>query len=225
MYYVIIPLALYLLIGTVTLLFGFIYMFKIRRVIKRNYGEEYANLEKLMLKIGVFSILYAVPMACVIAAYFYQYQNFHHWMNVAEKTECLFYNPQDGAAKQVYSLNRHQRSGFAASQNYQQDDADYFSKIKSPNSIYPDPSFHSNVLASTAEEKSFIYTKKKSYSNYDEYIENEMNCLLPHSIPSASIFICKIIMSLIPGILTGMWIGSIKTLYSWVRFCTSCGFR
>uniref|UniRef100_H2YBE9 Frizzled-6 n=1 Tax=Ciona savignyi TaxID=51511 RepID=H2YBE9_CIOSA len=88
MYFVIIPLTFYLLTGTVALVFGFGYLFKIRRVIRHQAGKAAGKLEKLMMRIGVFSVLYTVPAACVVAVNFYQYQNFAVWMAHAERIPC-----------------------------------------------------------------------------------------------------------------------------------------
>uniref|UniRef100_F7B4M1 Frizzled receptor n=1 Tax=Ciona intestinalis TaxID=7719 RepID=F7B4M1_CIOIN len=83
MYFVIIPLTFYLITGTVALVFGFGYLFKIRRVIRHQGGKSAGKLEKLMWRIGVFSVLYTVPAACVVAVNFYQYQNLGVWMSHA----------------------------------------------------------------------------------------------------------------------------------------------
>lgn len=80
--YVLAPLSFYLIIGTLFLLAGFIALFRIRTVLK-NKETDTNKLEKLMVRIGVFSILYTVPVTSVVACYFYEHANMERWrMNV-----------------------------------------------------------------------------------------------------------------------------------------------
>ncbi|KAF2987835.1 hypothetical protein EK904_013642 [Melospiza melodia maxima] len=51
--------------------------------------RENEKLEKLMVKIGVFSILYTVPATCVIVCYFYERLNVDYWMLRALEHGCL----------------------------------------------------------------------------------------------------------------------------------------
>nr|XP_039262108.1 LOW QUALITY PROTEIN: uncharacterized protein LOC120338224 [Styela clava] len=89
LYFVIVPLAVYLAVGALALGSGFLSLFKIRRVILRKSGEKDAGkLEKLMLKIGIFTVLYIVPTACVVAVNVYQYKNTPLWMERAESRPC-----------------------------------------------------------------------------------------------------------------------------------------
>lgn len=70
--FVLAPLFIYLIIGTSFLLAGFVSLFRIRNVIKQQGGTKTDKLEKLMIRIGVFSVLYTVPATIVIACYFYE---------------------------------------------------------------------------------------------------------------------------------------------------------
>lgn len=76
--YVLAPLSLYLIVGTLFLLAGFIALFRIRTVLK-NKETDTNKLEKLMVRIGVFSILYTVPVTSVVACYFYEHANMERW--------------------------------------------------------------------------------------------------------------------------------------------------
>ena len=68
-----VPLLIYLLLGITFLAAGFISLFKIRNVIKEQGGRaKIDKLEKLMVKIGIFSVLYIVPAGTVIACSFYE---------------------------------------------------------------------------------------------------------------------------------------------------------
>ncbi|KAM7365872.1 hypothetical protein PAMP_016765 [Pampus punctatissimus] len=69
--FVLAPLFVYLFIGTSFLLAGFVSLFRIRTVMKQD-GTKTEKLEKLMVRIGVFSVLYTVPATIVIACYFYE---------------------------------------------------------------------------------------------------------------------------------------------------------
>ncbi|CAH1790359.1 unnamed protein product [Owenia fusiformis] len=70
--FVLAPLFIYLLIGTSFLLAGFVSLFRIRNVIKQQGRAKTDKLEKLMIRIGIFSVLYTVPATIVIACYFYE---------------------------------------------------------------------------------------------------------------------------------------------------------
>ena len=76
--FVIAPLFVYLLLGTSFLLAGFVALFRIRRHV-RNDGMKTDKLEVLMIRIGIFSVLYTVPATCVIACYFYEYTTRKLW--------------------------------------------------------------------------------------------------------------------------------------------------
>ena len=77
--FVITPLVVCLALGTTFLLAGFVALFRIRTIMKHD-GTKTDKLEKLMVRIGIFSVLYTVPATIVIACYFYE-QAFHTvWM-------------------------------------------------------------------------------------------------------------------------------------------------
>ena len=76
--FILAPLFVYLLLGTSFLLAGFVALFRIRRHV-RNDGMKTDKLEALMIRIGVFSVLYTVPATCVIACNFYEYTNRLPW--------------------------------------------------------------------------------------------------------------------------------------------------
>uniref|UniRef100_A0A8D2IZB3 Frizzled class receptor 9 n=1 Tax=Varanus komodoensis TaxID=61221 RepID=A0A8D2IZB3_VARKO len=72
--FILVPLSCYLVVGTSFILTGFVALFHIRKVMKTG-GTNTEKLEKLMVRIGVFSILYTVPATCVIICYFYERLN------------------------------------------------------------------------------------------------------------------------------------------------------
>ncbi|CAF1117584.1 unnamed protein product [Rotaria sordida] len=70
--FVIIPLITFLTIGTIFLLCGLISLMRIRNVMKIQDRTKINKLEKLMVRIGLYSILYTVPATFVIGIYFYE---------------------------------------------------------------------------------------------------------------------------------------------------------
>ena len=76
--YVLAPLCVYLVVGSLFLLAGFVALFRIRNVLKSKETNT-EKLEKLMVRIGVFSVLYTVPATCVVACYFYEHKNMRSW--------------------------------------------------------------------------------------------------------------------------------------------------
>ncbi|XP_067870962.1 frizzled-8a [Heterodontus francisci] len=85
--FVLAPLVIYLFIGTMFLLAGFVSLFRIRSVIKQG-GTKTDKLEKLMIRIGIFTVLYTVPATIVVACYFYEQHNRQHW-ELTHNCSCL----------------------------------------------------------------------------------------------------------------------------------------
>nr|NVI73935.1 frizzled 2 [Cucujiformia] len=82
--FVLCPLLVYLLLGTSFLLAGFVSLFRIRNVIKKQGGVgvncKTDKLEKLMIRIGIFSVLYTVPATIVIGCYLYENMFHDEWL-------------------------------------------------------------------------------------------------------------------------------------------------
>ncbi|KAK3096836.1 hypothetical protein FSP39_003804 [Pinctada imbricata] len=72
------PLLVYLCVGISFLSAGFLALFRIRKKIKED-GVKTDKLEVLMVRIGIFSVLYTVPATCVIGCLFYEYANRDSW--------------------------------------------------------------------------------------------------------------------------------------------------
>ncbi|CAL8241016.1 unnamed protein product [Merluccius merluccius] len=85
--FVLAPLFVYLFIGTSFLLAGFVSLFRIRTIMKHD-GSKTEKLEKLMVRIGVFSVLYTVPATVVIACYFYEQAFRQRWENTWRMQTC-----------------------------------------------------------------------------------------------------------------------------------------
>ncbi|XP_008052984.1 frizzled-1, partial [Carlito syrichta] len=88
--FVLAPLFVYLFIGTSFLLAGFVSLFRIRTIMKHD-GTKTEKLEKLMVRIGVFSVLYTVPATIVIACYFYEQAFRDQWERSWVAQSCKSY--------------------------------------------------------------------------------------------------------------------------------------
>lgn len=76
--FVIGPLSAYLLIGICLLVAGYIALFcQERKTTTSSKCDE--KVEVLIVRIGIFSLLYTVPATCLLACYFYEYLNLHTW--------------------------------------------------------------------------------------------------------------------------------------------------
>lgn len=67
--------SLFYTTGTLFICAGLVALFKIRSNLQKD-GAKTDKLERLMVKIGVFSVLYTVPASTVIGCYLYQLS---HW--------------------------------------------------------------------------------------------------------------------------------------------------
>lgn len=98
--YVLAPLFVYLILGTSFLLGGFVSLFRIRNVIKQQGRTKTDKLEKLMIRIGVFSVLYTVPASIVIGCYFYE----QHFREEWEKTITCGYADRTKNIKPIHAI-------------------------------------------------------------------------------------------------------------------------
>jgi len=86
-YFVLAPLCIFLSVGTIFLLGGFISLFRVRTLMKSG-GTKTDKLEKFMLRIGVFSFLYTVPAIIVIACLSHEQAYFDSWMLGWQQNKC-----------------------------------------------------------------------------------------------------------------------------------------
>ncbi|XP_077131835.1 frizzled-5 [Ranitomeya variabilis] len=84
--FVLAPLVVYLFTGTMFLLAGFVSLFRIRSVIKQG-GTKTDKLEKLMIRIGIFTVLYTVPATIVVACYIYE-QHYREFWEKSHNCSC-----------------------------------------------------------------------------------------------------------------------------------------
>lgn len=57
-------------------------------MLRQHAGTKTDKLEKLMIRIGVFSVLYTVPATIVVACYFYEYVNREKWEKSINCNQC-----------------------------------------------------------------------------------------------------------------------------------------
>ncbi|KAG7280361.1 hypothetical protein CRUP_024153 [Coryphaenoides rupestris] len=101
------PLVLYLLAGSGFLLAGFVSLFRIRSVIKRGGGGgavKTRKLERLMLRLGLFTVLYMVPAVAVVTCLVYEQH-----LRLAACTSCHTY-PHLGRHRQEQGAPRPEHS-------------------------------------------------------------------------------------------------------------------
>jgi hypothetical protein len=104
--FVLAPLFLYLVLGTCFLLAGFVSLIRIRNVMKHE-GNKTGKLEKFMVRIGVFSILYMVPAIIVICCYFYEQSAYPKWIDFWLKKNLIEFNlPPDYVATNLFETDR-----------------------------------------------------------------------------------------------------------------------
>lgn len=73
--FVLIPLLVYLVVGALFLSAGFVSLWRIRTLIKMDGTFKTDKLEKLMLRIGFFSLLYLCPAIFLLSCYYYEQNN------------------------------------------------------------------------------------------------------------------------------------------------------
>jgi len=103
--FVLAPLFLYLILGTCFLLAGFVSLVRIRNVMKHE-GNKTDKLEKFMVRIGVFSILYMVPAIIVICCYFYEQSSYNKWIDYWLFNNRLDFNLPPDFVANLYDTDR-----------------------------------------------------------------------------------------------------------------------
>lgn len=104
--FVLVPLFFYLILGTCFLLAGFVSLFRIRNVMKHE-GNKTDKLEKFMVRIGVFSILYMVPAIIVICCHFYEQSSYSKWVDFWLKNNSNEFNlPPDFVSTSLFETDR-----------------------------------------------------------------------------------------------------------------------
>jgi len=90
------PQLVFLCIGFIFLMIGYLSMYRIRVQVKSNDPGQHEGIEKLMLKIGIFSSLYLIPASVLLGCYFYLYQYNEVWNNTWLEDHCNYKNSDYG---------------------------------------------------------------------------------------------------------------------------------
>lgn len=77
--FILAPLCIYLIAGACFMLAGVVALFRIRSAMRHDRSQT-GKLERLMVRIGVFGVLYAVPAAVVIACHAYEQSSWPLWI-------------------------------------------------------------------------------------------------------------------------------------------------
>uniref|UniRef100_H2YB71 Uncharacterized protein n=1 Tax=Ciona savignyi TaxID=51511 RepID=H2YB71_CIOSA len=85
-YLLLLPMSLYLIVGIIVLLTGFICLNRVRKSLDDEANQK--NLAKFMLRIGVFSILYILPQVVLIAIYAIEDSNRKYWESAWFMVNC-----------------------------------------------------------------------------------------------------------------------------------------
>lgn len=79
--FVLAPLGFYLTAGACFMVAGVVALFRIRAAMRhRDDGSQTAKLERLMVRIGVFCVLYTAPAVAVIACHAYEQSSWPRWI-------------------------------------------------------------------------------------------------------------------------------------------------
>lgn len=88
-WFVLVPLGVYLIAGIGLVAAGFVAMFRIRHnLLEASALVGMRQLEKLMVKVGAFTVLYTVPATCVVACWFYEVLYARRWRQSSVHTSC-----------------------------------------------------------------------------------------------------------------------------------------
>ncbi|XP_051951412.1 frizzled-3-like [Xyrauchen texanus] len=90
-WFLLVPLALDVVVGVVLLLAGIVALNRVRMEIPLE-KENQDKLVKFMIRIGVFSVLYLVPLLTVIGCYLYEQSNRSVWENTWVQERCREYH-------------------------------------------------------------------------------------------------------------------------------------
>lgn len=89
--FILVPMCIFLFVGLCFLLSGFISVFKIRTVMKHE-GTKTDKLERFMVRIGTFSVVYIIPQLIVIICLFYEQKNYLNWLRTWKFEQNFCYN-------------------------------------------------------------------------------------------------------------------------------------
>lgn len=87
LYFLLVPLMSCLILGSLFLVFGYFSLIRIRTIMKQD-GTKTDKLERLMIRIGIFSILYTLPALTIIICYLYEHKHMSDWTQKWQEAIC-----------------------------------------------------------------------------------------------------------------------------------------
>lgn len=200
-------MTLFLITGVGFIVAGFAAMIRIRQEIRNRARDmtDLNKLEKLMVKIGIFSMLYVLPALTVIGCSVYEKTVLDEWSHSSYTSFC-----SNGAAD------------LAESKTLVADEA--YHRSAAP---------HRTMTREASKQFLQAMNQLQGQQQHEMVGEAPMTCLnswlQTHSRPKVDVYILKIFMTLIVGITSGMWVWSRKTCATWQRrvpccnrFCICC---
>lgn len=89
--FILVPLSVHLAVSTGLLLGGFVSLLRVRLILKVN-GNRTEKLERLMARLGLFSVLHAVPAAAVVCCHVYELRMRPHWETAWRVKTCAYFD-------------------------------------------------------------------------------------------------------------------------------------
>lgn len=78
--FIIIPIFASLIVGSVFLVIGFMALWESREILKREYGKQTNQHDRLIVRIGLFSMLFIIFTSILIYCHHYERTNLNSWM-------------------------------------------------------------------------------------------------------------------------------------------------
>ena len=92
--FILVPICIFLFVGLCFLLSGFISVFKIRTVMKHE-GTKTDKLERFMVRIGTFSVVYIIPQLMLIICLIYEQNEYLNWLRTWKNRENFCFTRMD----------------------------------------------------------------------------------------------------------------------------------
>ncbi|KAF6737191.1 Frizzled-7 [Oryzias melastigma] len=88
--FILAPLFVHMVVSTAFLLSGFVSLLRVRFIMKIK-GDSTEKLEKLIIRLGVFSMLHVVPAAVVLSCHVYELLMRPHWETTWRSKTCKYF--------------------------------------------------------------------------------------------------------------------------------------
>lgn len=101
--FVVVPISVYLCVGTIFIVIGIVSLIRIRSLIKHG-GRSTQKLEQLIVRIGILSVFYTGPASVVLGIYAYEYADRSHWSSFCTEEHCKPACTGDSCARPVFAV-------------------------------------------------------------------------------------------------------------------------